>query len=292
MTPFEVLRKLRIRQIRATAQVCSKLSSKPGIGKVLQSLGRSDLCSRALVGYNKTFPSFEEAQRYADQYGMSSHEHPMNIKTHLDTNLRAKPSDYPVIFHMNCLRGEVRSVLDIGGSAGNLFYRYDKYLHYGSGFTWIVNDVPQNNMEGRRIAGEHGETRLQFVDSLAECQHVDAVLISGALHYFKALPPELMSHIDPPPRHVFINRTPVIDGQSTITIQDSMWWPAIAPARILSRAELMQVMDAANYELIDDWKVPDLRFPIPLHPEVSASAYSGFYFRRRDPQGIHLAATA
>ena len=169
------------------------------------------------MGYNKTFSSFEEAQRYADRYRLSSHEHPMNVKSHLSFNLRL--SDYAVIFHLKCLRDEIGSVLDIGGSAGNLFYCYDKYLHYGPDFSWIVNDVPQNNAAGRRIANERGEPRLRFVDDLAECRRVDAVLISGALHYFDVLPPELMSNLNPPPRHVFINRTPVIDGQSAITVR-------------------------------------------------------------------------
>jgi putative methyltransferase (TIGR04325 family) len=287
---FSALKELRIRQIRVTARVCSRLSSEPGVGKILQAIGRSDLCSRVLVGYNKTFSSFEEARRYADRYRLSSHEHPMNVKSHLSFNLRL--SDYAVIFHLKCLRDEIRSVLDIGGSAGNLFYCYDKYLHYGPDFSWIVNDVPQNNAAGRRIANERGEPRLLFVDDLAECRRVDAVLISGALHYFDALPPELMSNLNPPPRHVFINRTPVIDGQSAITVQDSVWWPAIAPAKILSREKLLKVMDAANYELVDAWAIPDLRFRIPLHPEASVSSYSGFYFRSRESKVIEFAATA
>jgi hypothetical protein len=53
----------------------------------------------------------------------------------------------------------------------------------------------------------------------------------------------------------------------------------MSPARILSRKTLLESMAGANYELVDEWKIPDLRLKIPLDPGSSASTYSGFYFR-------------
>jgi putative methyltransferase (TIGR04325 family) len=183
---------------------------------------------------------------------------------------------------MQRLMGEVKSVLDIGGSVGNLFYCYSRYLRYPPGFTWTVFEVPETVAAGRRLAQEKDERRLRFVDRIEACDSVDAVVISGALHYFEELPPELTRSLRRRPQHVFINRTPVIDGPSAITIQDHEQYFAISPARILSRGLLLQTMTDAGYELVDEWKAHELRLRIPLHPEASVPAYSGFYFRRKE----------
>jgi putative methyltransferase (TIGR04325 family) len=275
------LTRLRFQQVRFAANVCSKLSRFAGINPVLRAVGRSELVSRALVGFNTVFPSFEAASKYASRYHVASHEHPGNTSVHLELNQTPRPSDYPVLFHMQNHAREIHSVVDIGGSAGNLFYCYDRYLHFGPEFSWTVNDVPANNRIGEQIAEEHHENRLHFVDTLSECDSVDLALISGALHYFEALPPGIMKPLKSLPRHVIINRTPVIQGNTAITIQDAGFYYAISPARILSRNVLMQSMEEAGYEEIDEWTVPDLHFNVPLHPECSANYYSGFYFRLR-----------
>lgn len=279
MEQISPITRIRIKQVRLAAKICAKLAPAPGVGPIFRAIGRSDLCSKALVGFHTTFPSFEAAWRYADTYKVPSHEHPGNIATHLDCG--ARPSDYPLLFHMKNLLGEINSVVDIGGNAGNLFYCYDSYLKFGPNFSWTVNDVPQNNERGKKIAAERNEPRLHFVNQLSECGPVDVALISGALHYFQELPPAIMQPLKSKPRHVFINRTPVIHGETAITIQDARFYIAISPARILSRKTLMDSMQAANYELVDEWMVPDLHLHIPLRPESSANYYSGFYFRLR-----------
>ena len=278
----DACRRLRFRQVRAFSKVFCRLAVLPGMKKVLGTMGKSDLCAKVLVGFNRTFPSFEDANQCALQHGFPSHEHPGNITNHLRLNENARLSDYPVLFHLQNLLGEVKSVLDIGGSAGNLFYCYSKYLQYDAGFTWTVFEVPENVQAGRHIAELKGEKRLRFTDQLHECTNADAVIISGALHYFDPLPPELMGDLGEKPRHVFINRTPVTDGQTAITIQDAGFYFAMSPARILSRKTLLEAMAGANYELKDEWTIPDLRFRIPLSPASSVSAYSGFYFRANE----------
>ena len=274
------LTRLRFQQVRFAANLCAKLSRHSGIGSLLRAVGRSDVASRALVGFNTVFPSFEAANNYARRYHVASHEHPGNTATHLELNQAPRPSDYPVMFHMHNLGSAIHSVVDIGGSAGNLFYCYDRYLHFGQDFSWTVNDVPQNNRIGKQIAEEQHEDRLHFVDDLSECGPVDLALISGALHYFEALPPEMMRLLKSSPAHVIINRTPVIEGETVVTIQDARFYYAMSPARILSRKTLIQCMADAGYEKVDEWTVPDLQLRVPLRPESSAFFYSGFYFRQ------------
>jgi len=288
MNEISLFTRLRFKQIRLTAKVLDKLCSQRKIAKVLGLLGRSALIDRTLVGFRRTFPSFEAAHRYARKYKVPSHEHGGNVSIHISRTDAVRPSDYPLLFHLQRLfadaNSDVRSVLDIGGSIGNLFYCYSRYLHYPAGFKWTVCEVPQTAVTGRKIAEERGEDRLIFVDRLDACTEADIIVISGALHYFESLPPEMTSHLHRAPRHVFINRTPVIDGPSAITLQDHEQYIAMSPARILSRQTLLECMAAANYELVDQWNAPELRLNIPLHPEASVSSYSGFYFRARKAQ--------
>lgn len=283
MGEMSMLGRLRLMQVRFMAKAFRKLAVHRELAKYLSTVGRSDAWSSLLVGFNRKFETFQEADRCARSYGVPSHEHPGSVGSHLWLHERARPSDYPILFYLQRLLPEIRSVLDIGGSAGNLFYCYSKYLRFGDDFKWVVQDVPEIVELGRRIAEERHETRLRFIGELPECNHADAVIISGALHYFDVLPPELMRGLDQQPRHLFINRTPVVDGPSAYTIQDVGSYVAIMPARILSRHSLMEAMEVAGYELMDEWTVPDLSMILPFHPEASALIYSGFYFRARGP---------
>jgi putative methyltransferase (TIGR04325 family) len=282
MQEISHFRRLRFKQIRVTASLFGKLSTRPIVGKLVEILGRNDFSSRALVGFRRIFPTFAAARAYASRYGVPSHEHPGNTVMHSEFNQRARSSDYPVLFYMQRYLGEIKSVLDIGGSAGNLFYCYDEYLKFRPDLRWTVNEGAANTRAGQRLAQERGEPRLHFIDNRADCSRADTVLISGSLHYFEELPPDLMRHLDPKPRHVFINRTPVIDGPTVITIQDAGAYYAISPARLLRRSTLIQAMEAANYDLVDEWTIDDLRFRIPLDPKRSAGFYSGFYFKLKE----------
>ena len=284
MADISLSTRLRFTQIRVTSKVLTRFAAVPGLGALVALLGRSPTVERALVGFRFSFPTFVAACAYAARYAVPSHEHPGNVVTHLSLGDETRSSDRPVLTRLREILSASNSfaglsVLDIGGSAGNLFYSYARHLDLPPDLTWTVFEVPENVLAGRRIAAERSESRLQFIDDSAACTHADVVLISGSLHYFEALPPELVRHLDPPPNHIFINRTPVIDGPTTITIQDAVSYYAISPARILSRATLLASMKSAGYDLVEEWHVPDLKLAIPLHPEASAGFYSGFYFR-------------
>ena len=283
MRKIDLMTRLRFNQIRLFAKMVDRFAPSTRPSRVLAALGSSSLLDRSLSGFRRTFPTFEEARRHADKYRVPSHEHPGNITIHTSRSNELRPSDYPVLFHMQRLMDEIVSVLDIGGSVGNLFYSYSRFLQFPPEMIWTVVELPEAIAAGSRIAEEKKETRLRFVERVEDCRPVDVVVISGALHYFEQLPLELTQGLRRQPRHIFINRTPVIDGPSAITIQDHEHYFAISPARVLSREVLLRAMSEAGYELVDEWRAPELRLLIPLHPEASVAAYSGFYFRMRQP---------
>jgi putative methyltransferase (TIGR04325 family) len=282
MNELNSFERLRFHQIRLLSKTVVKIARGFRARGLRRILGKITPLDSLLFGYRRTFTSFEEAHRCAAKYNVLSHEHPENIAEHTRRAQFARPSDYPVLFYLQKLSREVRSVLDIGGSVGNLFYAYSRYLEFPPDFQWTVYDFPKTVSAGRRIASEKDESRLDFIERLEDCPAADAVVISGALHYIEVLPPELTACLARQPPHVFINRAPVIDGPSAITLQDHEDRFAISVARLLSRQVLLEAMSAANYELIDEWTAPELRLEIPLHPDASVSAYSGFYFRAKD----------
>lgn len=283
MNDTHLMNRLRFKQIRLFAKIVERLTPGTRPSRLLGALGSNPLIDQSLAGFRRVFPTFEEAHHQAAKYRVLSHEHSGNINIHSTRTDQIRPSDYPVLFHMQKMMDEVTSVLDIGGSIGNLFYSYSRVLEFPLEVTWTVLELPKTIAAGRQIADQRDERRLRFIERVEDCRPVDLVIISGALHYFEQLPPELTHGLRRQPRHIIINRTPVIDGPSAITIQDHEYYFALSPARVLSRETLMRAMNEAGYELVDEWKAPELRLLIPLHPEASVSAYSGFYFRMKQP---------
>ena len=233
---------------------------------------------KSLLGFRKTFPSFEAAQACAARYIEAGHEHPDELDYHLSTADTVRESDYPVLFHLAPIARNVRRVLDLGGNVGNLFYAYEKQLDFPADLVWTIYDLPAQITLGEKIAAERGEKHLRFIRSLAARQAADVFITSGSLHYFaQPLDQILLSH-ESLPTHVFVNRTPCSNGDDLITVQDNGSY--LVPCQLHSRSKLLEGMERLGYRLIAQWPVHELRLWVPLYPELSPSCYSGFYFRR------------
>jgi putative methyltransferase (TIGR04325 family) len=277
-----LLLRIRVKQIRATAAVMFLLQRIPGTRSVVKLLGFSNLCARVLVGYRRAFSNLKEAERCIDSYGFAMQEHPDVVRNHLALAKRARPSDYAALFYLRHITAENASVLDIGGSAGNLFYCYSQYLEFASSLSWTVYELPEVAQSGRQLAAARSESRLRFITDLRECGAVDIMLISGALHYFDETPVSFMERLPAKPRHVIVNRSPFLRGISAVAIQDAGSY--LAAARIVERDHFLRDMASANYELVDEWSAPELGLRLPLHPDLCVHAYSGFYFRLRNSE--------
>jgi putative methyltransferase (TIGR04325 family) len=188
----------------------------------------------------------------------------------------AQPSDYPVLFYLGRLVAEPVTILDIGGSAGSLYYCYSRYVDLSHAKCWTVLELPFVAEFGRQLALERNECRLRFTSTL-EGVDSDILLASGSLHYFESPLPDLVRELPHKPKHVIINRTPLSDLPSVVTVQDAGKF--LVACRIHRREELIGGMEALNYELVDSWRVPDHSIQIPFYPEYSVPEYSGLYFR-------------
>jgi putative methyltransferase (TIGR04325 family) len=233
----------------------------------------------ACLGYRRVFPSFAAAQACASKYIKAGHEHPDEIRFHTSISDTVRESDYPVLFHLAPLVSELRSVFDLGGNVGNLFYAYQSKLSFPAILSWKVYDLPMKKPLGEKLASERAETRIHFATTLAEASGCDVFLASGSLHYFEAPLHEILRPLEDLPQHVFANRLPCSSGLDMITVQDNHSY--LVPCKLHSRTTLIAGMRSLGYEVWSEWPVHERRMPVPTHPDLSAGTYSGFYFRRK-----------
>jgi putative methyltransferase (TIGR04325 family) len=281
MAEQSVLRRLRLLEIRSCALGLTLLGYS-GFGKrVITRVRRSALLHAAmngLLGYRRSFPSFSAAQKSAAHYIPHGHEHPDEAGYHASIADTVRESDYPALFYLAPFVSEIRRVFDLGGNVGNLFYAYRRYLQFRPDLSWLVYDLPALRAFCQKLAADRKESRVRFVNTLAEASGADLFLASGSLHYFDEPLYSILSRMAELPRHVIVNRTPCTDEEDLYTVQDNKSF--LVPCKIHSRKALVQGMTRLGYSLRAEWPVYELHLWIPMHPDVSERHYSGFYFEK------------
>ena len=190
---------------------------------------------------------------------------------------RPREGDYAALFHINNYLSRIRTVFDLGGSVGNLFYCYSRYLKIPPNLIWTVCDLPDTNRLGEELASSNKEPHLRFTDRLSDASGTDLLVISGALHYFEQPLSQIIAGFANKPRYLLINRAALVEGTSVATVQDGDTYQL---ACILhNRGELVRGLEALGYELVDSWQIRGHSVIIPCYPDRSAPFYSGLFFR-------------
>jgi putative methyltransferase (TIGR04325 family) len=276
------LRRVRLAQIRTTSALMRELTRVPALATLLARVRKWPLARPVVdlaAGYNRVFPDLSRALAVAERYAERSHDSAENARILAELMTTARPSDYPVLFQLAGLPLEGLRVFDLGGTMGDLFYLYDRYLRFPESLSWTVHDLPQNLKRGRDLARQRGESRLRFTDDLYGASGSDVLLVSGALHYFDFTLTEYITALAQRPRHVFVNRTPLVDAPTAATVQHT---DVIVACRLLNRAQLFAGMQQLGYRLSDSWRVPEFSIKLPYDPEYWVREYSGVYFRATD----------
>ena len=241
------------------------------------------------AGYNRVFPDLDAARKVAAQYGLpgaDSAEAASALQARLATT---RPSDYPVLFHRSRLPLDGLCVFDLGGAMGNIFFLYHRYLAFPPSLRWTVHDLPGNMDRGREFARQRGETRLQFTDDPRGASGYDVLLVSGALHYFDFTLADYVAGLSDRPRHVLVNRTPLVDAPTAATVQHT---PGVVmvPCRLLNRAELVAGMEKLGYRLLDSCAPPSCRSNCRTTQSTGSGSTAGPIFGltgERGPRRIH-----
>ena len=282
-----LVRRMRLRQVRFCSRWICRLSNIRFGRSLVRWAHRAPIASQMMqfaIGFRGPFATLADAAAAIRGIEGSGHSNPAYRDVHLALADEMRPSDYPALFHLRSVLPKVRKVFDIGGSIGNVFYCYARYLDFPADLTWTVHDLPQTLRMGEELARLRDERRLRFSEQLAEAEGADLLLASGSLHYFDRPLPELIAGFVSRPRYILINRTPLTDGTTCATVQDGGEW--LLACMLYNRDQLVQGLEALDYEITDSWQAPELSVIIPGSPEQSAPGYSGLFFRQRAPSVV------
>lgn len=278
------LQKMRLQQIRLSARVANGVL-RSRVGRTLiDRLRRHDASRRVVdgvLGYHRPFASMREAAAYIATYANDGHENPRNLLWHLGTSERAYVSDYPALFHLLENLAAIRTVFDLGGNAGNVFYRFGRYIDWNDDLRWTICDLPRNLAFAASYAAEQDERRLGFTTQPEDLDGHDLLFVSGALHYFED-PVRLVATARRKPRFILINRTPLTERESYVAVQDVGDW--MVPCVIHNRPGLYRDLQVLGYALRDEWSVPEFRLQVAGSAALSVPEYAGFFMALCDPR--------
>lgn len=274
-----VFARVRRAQVRLLAAGIGRFSNRP-IGKTILSWARRhDALVSALVAERRPFPDLGSAIDCVRGRDQGGHLNSYNTALHAQLASKPRPSDYAAFYNLVSRCSSIHRVFDLGGNVGNLFYYYSRHLPFPGDLVWTVHDLPEVIEEGRKIAaGRSGAERLAFTTDLSAAAGADLFLSSGSLHYFEEPLADMLARVGATPRYILINRTPLIEGPTTATVQDAREF--LAPCILRNRTELIAGLEAAGYRLVDSWEAQELSLTLPFHPELSARYYSGLFLER------------
>lgn len=226
------------------------------------------------------FETFAQARAWLPKSPEFSHDKFTQEYVHERSN-RIWAFDYPVIFWLReAFQGKATSLLDIGGSIGNQYYAYQKYLNYPAGIQWRVQELPAFIAQGRELAIQRGAQALSFsAEWPADWLDSDIWMAAGVLEFIEGddLPTHL-SQATRKPRHILLNKLPLTHAPEFISTQN-IGFGSYVPHRVFNRADFIQSIKKLGYELVDSWEVPERTFTSLGFDADSFDTYSGLYFR-------------
>lgn len=226
--------------------------------------------------YRGVYASFEEAKAaVGENPGYDSTVGQSLYRERLDLIF---PEDYALLFWLQPLAAQLHRVFDFGGHIGLHYYAFKTKLSFPKDLEWKVSDVPAVTREGEAMAKSRKAPALKFTTGFDGVDGCDAFISSGALQYLE--PNALASALKAcrsPPRHVLLNKIPVLERPTFFTVQDT--WVFKTAYTIFNRAELIKSLKQVGYSLVDSWENPGHHCLLLRDPEHSVEAFSGFYFR-------------
>jgi len=184
--------------------------------------------------------------------------------------------DYPVLFWLKDLLFENCTIFDFGGNVGNHFYGYETYIKYPPNLKWIVCELPEILKVGVKIAHQEHRTEISFTDQFEQADGSDIFLASGSIQYLGAGFCQRLSELTRKPRHLLLNRIPLCEGKSFVTLQNGGL--VFYPAFVMNKAEFIDSICQLGYSLRDTWQDRSEPCSVPFHPEFTTLSFHGLYF--------------
>jgi len=229
--------------------------------------------------FSGAYGSYREAFAAASRQGPVGYDREDVVDIAYERMCRVMWWDYPVLFWLARLLGEIDLIVDAGGHMGTKYRAFRALLPIDDQVRWVVYDVPAIVRAGRQRAAADGLERLQFVERMEDAGNPDLFLGSGLLQYLDVDFSELLGRLPSLPRHLLLNKVALRRGPTVVTIQH--YEGLTTPYQIRDEDEFVRNLTDLGYDLIDRWQIPSLSHVIGTHPELGPSRSEGFYFRRR-----------
>jgi putative methyltransferase (TIGR04325 family) len=233
--------------------------------------------------FNGIFSTFEQAIQSAPQsksIGYDNAELASEYRKQVEVDNSVSSFDYPVLFWLKSILDATPekpiSIFDFGGNVGTHFYAYQKYIHYPANMEWIVCDLPEIIKAGKDLSQTKLAPQLSFISDIKLVSSKDIFIASGSIQYIKDLS-ELLNAASRKPKHLLLNRLPLYDGKSFVTLQNG--GKVFYPQHVFNQSDFINSLTDSDYELIDIWEDSLDSCIIPFHPQKSIKTYRGLYFR-------------
>jgi putative methyltransferase (TIGR04325 family) len=250
----------------------------PVVGQVLALDYDRTFERRAPNRFRGVFASFAEAEASIPAGARVGYDHAELAGLYRHRMEKANQSDYGVLFWLRGILAAGTFVFDFGGHVGVSYHGWRRYLGYPPGTRWLVYDVPAIVKVGAELAAEKGSPGLEFTSDVAAGRGCDVFLAAGALQYVDEALPSILARMGSLPRHLILNKMPVYEGESFVTVQST--GRAFHSYRIYNRDELVRGVTDLGYRLVDDWVNREQSCTIPFTRGRDIEAYSGFYFEK------------
>ena len=228
--------------------------------------------------FTGVFSSYEAAQEHIPQMYKAGWNNKESSRLWLHQYDMIQPTAYSTFFWIQEILKENDTLVDYGGSIGLSYYGYTERTALPKGVTWNVVEVPSVVETGRELASKNHAPSLIFFDDLRKAPASTLLFSAGALQYIRDGVPGLMEKLSPLPKHIIINKVPLIAKTSSFwTIQN--FGSSISPYRIYNRSEFLEYFKKFGYRQVDTWEVPDLSCDIPFYPRRTISRLTGLYLR-------------
>ena len=223
--------------------------------------------------FTGVFKTYEEARRAI----------PVHLRRGWDDNsvvagTSFQPSLFASLFWLSRIIETDSQVLDFGGAYGQTCRELAKRMDLPDGVEWHVVDLPAALHRGRQIADTLGRSNLHFSEEIRDVGSCDIFLSRGCLQYVNTPLLELIKELSVLPRHILLDKIPLIDGGGFITLQSLQ--VTASPYQIFNRDQFLEPLLVAGYEILDEWEVWELKCQIPFEPRRYLPQHTGLLLER------------
>lgn len=256
----------------------------PGVRNLLRKKYETRFATLERVNlFRGVFQSWEEANSSAPTTKKLGYDHEEAANKYREQMDLIYPMDYPGLLWMASLLNKSESVFDFGGHVGVTFYSFRKWLNFPKSLCWTVYDVPTVVRTGVEIASTRGESQLKFSQRLSDLKNSEIFYSAGALQYSPQSLYEILVSTHSRPKHLLLNKQPLTDAKPCVTLQNI--GSAFCAYQIWNRNEMVKSILSLGYEMVDQWKTPELQCEIPYYRGYERISYFGYYFRLKNLHG-------